>query len=306
MVSPSIGFIGGGRIVSIFLTGWKRAAAMPASIVVNEPNPSVLAALQSAHPAVRSVEAARAAGQDVVFLAVHPPVFKDVLPALRSALKPGALVVSLAPKFTAARISEMLGGFDRVVRVIPSAPSLVGAGYNPVAFAPAVAAADRDTVAQLLRPLGEFPEVAESKLEAYAILTAMGPTYFWYQLYELLALGESLGLTPAETQAGVARMLSGAIDTITRSGLRPEQVMDLIPVKPLADIETTVAEANRASWLLSWRRSGRRNRSSVVVQTAWHGRPQPSAGVAPVCAVNRQVRRAGRAPSREERAGMLA
>lgn len=246
MENLTIGFIGGGRIVSIFLAGWKRAGAMPADIMIHEPNPAVLAAVQAAHPGVRSVDAAQAAGQDVVFLAVHPPVFKDVLPALRPALKPNAIIVSLAPKFTTAKIAEMLGGFGRVARAIPNAPSLVGAGYNPVAFAPSLPAADRDAVTRLLRPLGECPEAAESKLEAYAILTAMGPTYLWYQLYELLALGESFGLTQAETQAGVARMLSGAMDTITKSGLRPEQVKDLIPVKPLADIEPTVAEAYRS------------------------------------------------------------
>jgi pyrroline-5-carboxylate reductase len=245
MQNPTIGFIGGGRIVSIFLAGWKRAGAMPADIVISEPNPAVLTAVQAAHPGVRSAEPAQAAGQDVVFLAVHPPLFKDVLPALRPALRPHAIVISLAPKFTTAKIAEMLGGFARVARAIPNAPSLVGSGYNPVSFSPSLPAADRGVVTRLLRPLGECPEVAESKLEAYAILTAMGPTYLWYQLYELLALGESFGLTRAEAETGVARMLAGAMETIARSGLPPEQVKDLIPVKPLADIEPTVAEAYR-------------------------------------------------------------
>jgi len=37
MQNPTIGFIGGGRIVSIFLAGWKRAGAMPADIMISEP-----------------------------------------------------------------------------------------------------------------------------------------------------------------------------------------------------------------------------------------------------------------------------
>lgn len=45
MQNPTIGFIGGGRIVSIVLAGWKRAGAMPASIMVNDLNPSVAAAV---------------------------------------------------------------------------------------------------------------------------------------------------------------------------------------------------------------------------------------------------------------------
>ncbi len=66
-----------------------------------------------------------------------------------------------------------------------------------VAFGPGLSPADREVLQGLLAPLGECPEVEERHLEAYAIVTAMGPTYFWPQLYELRALAESFGL-PAQ------------------------------------------------------------------------------------------------------------
>ena len=52
------------------------------------------------------------------------------------------------------KLSGILGGFDRLVRVIPNAPSIVGAGFNPVAFSPSLPEADREAIKQLLRPLG--------------------------------------------------------------------------------------------------------------------------------------------------------
>jgi pyrroline-5-carboxylate reductase len=248
MQNPTIGFVGGGRIVSIMLGGWERAGVMPAGILVSDPNEGVLSALKAAHRGVQSAgaDSAKAAGQEIVFLAVHPPAFKEVLPVVRGALKPNALVVSLAPKFSIGKIGEMLGEFGGIARVIPNAPSIVGAGYNPMAFGAAVSAAQREWLGQLLRPLGECPEVAESKLEAYAILTAMGPTYFWYQMYELLARAEAFGLTAGEAQEGLVRMMTGALETMNRSGLSAEQVKDLIPVKPLAELEASVAEAYRS------------------------------------------------------------
>ncbi len=57
------------------------------------------------------------------------------IPGMGPRLASDAVVVSLAPVLTLARLSEMLGGFGRLVRVLPNAPSLVGAGFNPVAFA---------------------------------------------------------------------------------------------------------------------------------------------------------------------------
>ena len=96
-----------------------------------------------------------------------------VAAAIKNRLRPEALVVSLAPKITLARLTEMLGGFDRLARVIPNAPSLIGVGYNPIAFSTALSELDRTMFSGLLSPLGDCPEVAESKLEAYAMLVAM-------------------------------------------------------------------------------------------------------------------------------------
>ena len=79
----------------------------------------------------------------------------------------------LAPKFTVGKLTELLGGFARVARVIPNAPSVVNFGFNPVAFAPVLGANHKREISELLAPLGECPEVAEEKLEAYAVLTAM-------------------------------------------------------------------------------------------------------------------------------------
>ena len=60
----------------------------------------------------------------------------------------------------------MSGGFGRVARVIPNAPSIVRVGYNPVSFGPALDAAGRRIVRDVLGPLGECPKVPEAHLEA--------------------------------------------------------------------------------------------------------------------------------------------
>jgi pyrroline-5-carboxylate reductase len=98
-------------------------------------------------------------------------------------------------------------------------------------------------VNSLLAPLGACPEVAEETLEAYAILSAMGPTYLWYQLYQLVDLGGEFGMTRDAALQAVTAMAAGAADTMTEARLSPEAVMDLIPVKPLAPIEATVKES---------------------------------------------------------------
>jgi pyrroline-5-carboxylate reductase len=147
------------------------------------------------------------------------------------------MVVSLAPKLSIADLGGLLGGFDRLARVIPNAASIVGAGFNPVSFSAALAPGERERLVRLLGVLGQAPEVPEQDLEAYAVLTAMGPTYLWFQLHELAALGCSFGLQPGAADDAVASMAIGAVRAMRDSGLAPDEVMDLIPVRPLADEE---------------------------------------------------------------------
>ena len=238
MINRTIGFVGGGRITGVILDGLTRAGALPAAIIVSDPAAAVLGRLKERHPGVSvTADNALAAAQEVVFLAVHPPLLGEVLPKIAGHLQPHAIVVSLAPKFTIAKLSGLLGGFHRIARVIPNAPSLIGAGFNPVCFAPALSPADRQAITRSFGALGECPEVAEEKLEAYAVLAAMGPTYFWFQFAELLSLGGLFGLTDIEAAAALEKMVTGAVQTLTRSGLSTAQVRDLVPVMPLADVE---------------------------------------------------------------------
>ncbi len=247
MSDKSVGVVGGGRIVRIFVEGWKRANALPAKIVVSDCNAESLARLKARVPMVETAagDSAAAASQDIVFLAVHPPVLAEVAAGIKGSVKPGALVVSLAPKFTLAKLTELLGGFARLARVIPNAPSVVNFGYNPVAFAPVLGANHKREISELLTPLGECPEVAEAKLEAYAVLTAMAPTFFWFQLQALREVVAGFGLSEAEITPALKRMVCGAARTLLESGLSPAEAMDLIPVKPLGEMEPQVSEMYR-------------------------------------------------------------
>ncbi len=247
MTKKTVGFVGGGRVARIFLEGWQRANALPEKVVVSDCNAETLGKLKGRFPNTETApgNSGAAASQDIVFLAVHPPVMAEVAAGIKGAVQPAGLVVSLAPKFTIAKLTGLLGGFNRVARVIPNAPSVVDFGFNPVAFGSALTPEDKAEVTDLLAPLGECPEVAEAKLEGYALLTGMGPTYLWFQMQALREVAAGFGLNEADITPALKRMVCGAARTLLESGLTPAEVMDLIPVKPLAEMEAQVAEMYR-------------------------------------------------------------
>ena len=123
---------------------------------------------------VSSADIFPAASCDIVFLALHPPAIPAALGEIGSRIRPDATLVSLAPKISLAKLSEMAGGARNVARVIPNAPSIVGDGYNPVAFSGNTAPEVKSCLLTLLRVLGECPEVPEDSLEATCRMAAGG------------------------------------------------------------------------------------------------------------------------------------
>ena len=237
-----VGFIGGGRVTRVLAGGWRHAGVFPVEVLVNEPDDSAFGKLTELCPEVRRAPVEEAAAAAVVFLALHPPALGATLPALRACLGAQSTVVSLAPKIPLSALAAGLGT-PRVVRMIPNAPSIIGRGYNPVAFGDGVDVTARKDLSALFAPWGAWPEVPERDLEAYAILTGMGPTYYWYQWQALRDVALQFGLAPERADDALRQMLDGAAATLLQSGLTPAAVMDLIPVRPLQSIEESVTAA---------------------------------------------------------------
>jgi pyrroline-5-carboxylate reductase len=236
----SIGFIGGGRVTRILLQGFKNKNVSFGKVVVADTNPDALSKLIQQFPNVESVETKTAAGQDIVFISLHPPVIMDTLESIKGDVKTDATVISLAPKINLAKLSSKLENVRNIARLIPNATSYINEGYNPVTFSPGFDSEQKKSVLDLLSLLGNTFEVPESKLESYAIMSAMLPTYFWFQWKELAGIGSKIGLSEEESKNSINETLIASLDLMYKSGLTPAEVIDLIPVKPIGEHESQI------------------------------------------------------------------
>jgi pyrroline-5-carboxylate reductase len=249
METGSIGFIGGGRITKIILQAFSNKNTGFGKVVVTDPNDTVTAALKKVFPFIQIGDGSQAASQDVVFISLHPPVIMDTLEHLKNDFQAGATVISLAPKISLSKISLKLGHVKNVVRLIPNATSYINEGYNPVCFSAGFSKGDRDDVLKLLELMGYTFEVPEEKLESYAIMSAMLPTYFWFQWRELGEIGVKTGLTEEESKKSIFQTMTASLDLMYKSGLTPSEVIDLIPVKPIGEHEPEITEIYRSRLL---------------------------------------------------------
>ena len=246
IMKKSIGFIGGGRITKILLQAFSNKNVKFSDVVVADPNGDVISKLKNTYPFIRVDNNSVAASQEIVFVSLHPPVIMETLELLKKDIRSDATVISLAPKINISKISSKLDHVNKIVRLIPNATSYINNGYNPVCFSQGFEKGDKDSVLDLLSTLGHTFEVAEEKLESYAIVSAMLPTYFWFQWNYLEEIGIKTGLSKSESEAAIHQTLVAAINLMYTSDLTPEEVIDLIPVKPIGEYEAQISEIYRS------------------------------------------------------------
>jgi len=242
METKTLGFIGGGRIAKIFLKALSNKQFNLSLVTVYDINPSVLNALHKQFPKIQVTDSLQlVASQEIVVIALHPPAIKETMEQIKEHVTKDTQVISLAPKISIDKISTKLLT-NNIVRMIPNATSYINEGYNPVSFSNAFSATKKQSLLEILNLLGKTFEVQESKLEAYAIVSAMLPTYFWFQWEEMQTLGELMGLDEEESKNAVKETLMSAIRLFYDSELNSNEVIDLIPVKPIGEFETQITE----------------------------------------------------------------
>jgi pyrroline-5-carboxylate reductase len=249
MKTNSIGFIGGGRVTRILLQGFKNMNVKFGKVVVTDTNPDVLANLKKLFPEIETADAKGAAGQEIVFIALHPPVLLDTLEVVKGDVKADSVVVSLAPKINLPKLISKLGHIKNIARLIPNATSYINEGYNPVTFSAAFDRVKMKETMELLEVMGHTFEVSEEKLESYAIMSAMLPTYFWFQWRELADIGAKIGLSDKEAKESINQTIIASLDLMYKSGLSAQEVIDLIPVKPIGEHESQITDIYKTKLL---------------------------------------------------------
>jgi pyrroline-5-carboxylate reductase len=244
MKLQSFGFIGGGRITRLLLQALKQKNTLPEKVLVADPDEEMRTRIKAIDTALiqcvkQNIDVLKV---DIVFLAVHPPIVKEIAAEISGKIATNTLVMSFIPVISIEKLSVMLGGVKKLMRMIPNAPSIMHKGYNPVAYSDNITTDEKQQLQNLFSNWGEAPEVDEQKLESFAIVTAMGPTYFWFQWLKLQKLGKQFGMSDSELIKAVPAMLHGATETLFESNLPAKDVLDLIPVCPLKEDELAIQD----------------------------------------------------------------
>ena len=219
--APAIAFIGGGNMASAIIGGLIRQGMSPAQIEVVEPWEDARAALQLQYDLTAQAEAgAQLSRAALVVWAVKPQTFKDAAAQVRP-FTPDAVHLSVAAGIRSSSLVDWLGS-ERIVRAMPNTPALIGQGMTALYARPAISAAQRQQVEQVLSPTGQLLWVEdEVQLDAVTALSGSGPAYVFYFLEAMTQAGVEMGLSAAQAHQLAVGTFAGASELARRSNESP-------------------------------------------------------------------------------------
>jgi len=209
----SIGFVGAGAMAEAMLRGLAESGAR---LSASDPDPARRRKMQEELGIEAMAENTRlAAGARVVVLAVKPQVAPGVLAEIGPCLRPGQTLLSIVAGLRIAALARHVPGGIGIIRAMPNAPALIGAGITGVAFG-GEAGEDLEEIARaVLAPLGRVAIVPEALLDAVTGLSGSGPAYVALFAEALVEGGVKAGLPRAIaaeltvwTLLGAARLLA--------------------------------------------------------------------------------------------------
>ena len=217
-----IAFIGGGNMASAIIGGLLQRGLPAAQILVVEPFAEQRARLvQQFQVSVSEQPDAALERANLVVWAVKPQTFKEAAAQTRAhTLK--ALHLSVAAGIRSGSIATWLGS-ERVVRAMPNTPALIGKGMTALFARPAVTAADRLAVAQVIETTGDSLWLdEEEQLDAVTALSGSGPAYVFYFIEAMIEAGTSMGLRREQAQQLAIKTFTGASELAQNSEETPD------------------------------------------------------------------------------------
>ncbi|ORA09289.1 pyrroline-5-carboxylate reductase [Mycobacterium arosiense ATCC BAA-1401 = DSM 45069] len=226
-----IAIIGGGSIGEALLSGLLRAGRQVKDLVVVERVPERARYLADTYSVLISAVADAVENASFVVVAVKPADVESVMAEIARAAGAAEsdtaeqVFVTVAAGITISYFESKLPAGTPVVRAMPNAAALVGAGVTALAKGRFVTAPQLEGVSALFDSVGGVLSVAEGQMDAVTALSGSGPAYFFLLVEALIDAGVAAGLSrevaadlTVQTMAGSAAMLLERMDADRRLG----------------------------------------------------------------------------------------
>lgn len=230
MFDKIIGFIGAGNMGSAMIGGILNASlATTSQVIASAHSSATLNAIRSRFSIETTLSNETVAERsDILFLAVKPNKFDEVIPQIAPHLKNGCIIVSIAAGKTIASIEEAFGRKIKLVRAMPNTPALVGEAMSALCANAAVTTKELSQIQEIFNSFGKSEVVPESLIDAVVGVSGSSPAYVYLFIEAMADAAVADGMPRAQAYKFAAQSVYGAAKMVLETGKHPGELKDAV------------------------------------------------------------------------------
>ncbi len=213
LAEVKIGFVGAGAMATAIIAGLRQQNLIPAAhIIASDPVATKRETLTEQYGINTTPDNLTAiTGQDIVVLAIKPQMLPQAATELVDKIPSDALLISILAGTRVDTLRRVLG-HQRVVRVMPNTPALVGKGMSAWMSTAAVTDNQRAQTQQILSTLGAEHQFAdEDHLDMATAISGGGPAYVFLFMESMVEAAVQMGYSRPVAEKFVYQTLDGSI-----------------------------------------------------------------------------------------------
>lgn len=226
-----IGFIGLGNMATAMIGGMlARGLVEPEDIIGSARTSETVERVQEKYKITATIDNTRVAKEaDVLFLAVKPVFFPEVIEEIKDVVRGETIVVSIAAGRDLVYLQEAFGRTSlKLIRCMPNTPALVLEGCTGVCPGQWVTAGEIDKVMELLNSFGRAYVVPERLMDVVVGVSGSSPAYVFMFIEAMADAAVAGGMPRQQAYEFAAQAVLGSAKLVLETGLHPGQLKDMV------------------------------------------------------------------------------
>ncbi len=225
-MNKTIAFIGGGNMASAIIGGILKAGiATKDRLIATSKTEKTAASLKERFGILTTTDNLAAARQaDILFLAVKPHLFAEIITEIKDHVRPDALIISIAAGQTIEKIESAFAREIRLVRAMPNTPALVGEAMSALC----AKEADLADAGEIFHSFGKCETVPEAMIDTVIGVSGSSPAYVYMFIEAMADAAVADGMPRTQAYKFAAQAVLGSAKMVLETGTHPGALKDAV------------------------------------------------------------------------------
>ncbi len=227
-MNKKIGFVGCGNMGSAMVGGILNSGLLDSKDIIasckRESSARNLKEKFNIKTTLNNVEVCKES--DIIFLAVKPYMYKDVIVEIRDYIDDKKIIVTIAAGVTLAKVEEWFNKEIKIVKTMPNTPALVGEAMTAICANKNVTKDELDIVISIFNSFGKSEVLEEKYFHAFTALCGSSPAYVYMFIEAMADAAVKQGLPRDKAYKMASQAVLGSAKMVLETKENPGKLKD--------------------------------------------------------------------------------